>query len=355
MTKKHYLFALCVVIIAVFADAVFGRILAARISTLPLIRRWNLLSPQAPIVINTREQVRVSTAEDIQNGINSVKNKVASILVSGKDGYSQTGTALELTGDGIFMSVQSAFPQSGAVYKIKLASGQIVPITQLVLDPATELVIVKTDASGTSSASFAEVANLSPAETIFSIQNGNLPYTPAVSVGIISRLPNDRERQSFSADKYTSSVGTSGLGALTPGQIVCDANGDVVGLWDGARVLDANVLASALASYLQNKQSIVRLQFGFDYRMVLPNENDVIKNGFALLVEEPEKGFLEPAKKAGLVAGDIITKIGDQGIDASHFPEQLFMSSSSGAPVSLSVFRGKNLITITITPSKDTQ
>jgi len=71
-----------------------------------------------------------------------------------------------------------------------------------------------------------------------------------------------------------------------------------------------------------------------------------VKNGSGVLVRSVDKG--SRAEKAGLRAGDIITRVGDQAVhDTSDFTHALH--SRSGGSVNVGVIRDKKEQTLTIT------
>ncbi|MBX9837040.1 MAG: hypothetical protein K2X69_01870, partial [Silvanigrellaceae bacterium] len=61
ISKKLVLFIVLLAAVGSWLFSIFpGRYLEAKFSTWPLLSEWKILSPQAPIVINNRETIRVS-------------------------------------------------------------------------------------------------------------------------------------------------------------------------------------------------------------------------------------------------------------------------------------------------------
>jgi len=157
MTKKQAVFILiAAVVLSLLFNVFFGRWLTAKVSTLPILSRYKLVSPQAPIVINTREEVRVSDSGDVRQALAAVRSKL-SLLVSDSGGQvAVLGGALNLTSDGLFVTVKSAVDsQKLSNLKIKLDDGTLVSVTKLTPDNATDLVILKADTQNLPVANFA--------------------------------------------------------------------------------------------------------------------------------------------------------------------------------------------------------
>src|SRR6185295_4907898 len=98
---------LITIILALLANVFFGRVITAKISTLPVLNKFKLLSPQAPIVITQREEIRVSDSGDAVQAMESVRSKISSVIAVTDKKFTFAGTAVNVTSDGVFITTKS--------------------------------------------------------------------------------------------------------------------------------------------------------------------------------------------------------------------------------------------------------
>ena len=110
---KHLKIILISVVLALILNILLGRWLTAQISTIPALNRWKLLSPQAPIVINNREEIRISDSGDILQAIQDAKSKISSVVILQKGQMNLVGGAINLTGEGVFVTAGLTFAPAG--------------------------------------------------------------------------------------------------------------------------------------------------------------------------------------------------------------------------------------------------
>ena len=147
MRRLHVtLIIIITVLITLLANILVGDYIAARLATLPLIRKLNILQPRAPIVINNRETLRVSDANDAMETTNGMRTKMASLVYFDGDRLVQTGSLLNWTADGYFITTDKAFSAQGKTYAVVLNSGDVFPVKNTYADTASTLILVETDA-----------------------------------------------------------------------------------------------------------------------------------------------------------------------------------------------------------------
>ena len=154
-----------------------GRFLAAKLSTWPLLNRWQILSPQAPIVINNRETVRVEGSGDVLQAAGSVKSKISTLVeISRMTGsLLAVHSAVNLTSDGSFVTAESSFHNNNAFYVV-LNDGRQTRVTRTSLDPATSLVFFKADLDNVPVANLAGSKDLSAGDKVIFVQNSLQNY-----------------------------------------------------------------------------------------------------------------------------------------------------------------------------------
>ncbi len=346
MKLKITILFVSAVILGLLLDVLFGRFLAARISTLPILRKWNLVSPQAPIVINTREQIRESSKEDIQGAISKLKVRIANIVIENQQSLQITGSAVALSDDGIFATTQAAFPVSGASYGLVLNDGQKFTIPSLTLEQGSKLVFFKINKSGLTPISISDLHDLVSGQEVFFIKQGNMPLKAQVISARVKRVFEDLEDLTYSTSKLQSTLDVSSSEKPLPGVALSDLNGNVVGIWDGSSLIPGKYVEIYVRNFIQNKLKIEKYNLGFSYKLIFPNSNKDLGDKLALKVTEVSS----PSFESGLLVGDVIVKINNTSLATAIVPEELLWEVKSGTGVVFQVVREGVEKNITIFP-----
>ncbi len=130
--------------------------------------------------------------------------------------------------------------------------------------------------------------------------------------------------------------------SLLPGEAVINTNSEIVGLWDGKRVISADVLKTAMALYFSNSQKIVRPSFGFSYNLVTQSQSQLTGQPGGVLI----KDVSAVAQSVGLKVGDVLTKIDSQQIDESRPLEEFLEKYKPGDQLTLTVWRQAAMLNI---------
>ena len=131
------------IIFSLLVNILFSRWLTAKVSTLPILNKWHLLDPQAPIVIRETKEVRISSEGEVGQVLTNLKEQVSQIGVMEKNQFSVLGNALNFTEDGLFITSQMFINSKIPGLNLRLADGQIAPIDKVFLDKNSGLVFVK--------------------------------------------------------------------------------------------------------------------------------------------------------------------------------------------------------------------
>lgn len=350
MRKQIFIWVIITLVASFVLNILAGRFVTAYISTWGFVRHWNLLSPQSPIVINNREEVRISWSEEFQNTSLEVKNKIGSIFMLNNGELSETGNAFVVTDNGVMLSVKSAFPVQGVAYSLKLASGEMIPIEQLIVNSQTDLVFLKIKKSGLAVMSFASTSDLIAGGNVMLIRPGSFKDFYRVELVTVNRLPEDILREIKFTDNPDKTIELSGTVNLISGHGAFNSKSELVGVWNGSTFFASSYIKTIVDNFLINKEQILLPKIGFTYKYVLPNEDMVLKNRTGIRVLKPDKNFGLPSQKAGLLAGDIIYKIDNQNIDKTFLAETAWLELIPGKTLVLSVLRGKEEKTLTLKP-----
>lgn len=352
MKKLHNIIALLVIIIFILLLQVFaGPYISAKISTLPLVRKYNLLRPQAPIVINTTNEVRVNDAEDAVAAFGKVKSKLSAVLKEDNSQAQLVASAINISGDGVFATTKLAIGNTQASsLALKLANGSVVRVDKVVLDPATNVVLLQTKARDVSPAAFADSLIAAPGSRVVlaAATDNRSPYF----LDSFITLQENVSGVVF-AGSPSRQFGLQNPQGLIPGQAIVNFDGEVLGLWDGSTVIPSSVLKTVVENYFAHGGSMVRPTFGFYYRFVSDAEGALLGSGMGARLVKPQDTVPavvqgSPAEKAGLKAGDIITAVNNNKITESQQLELHLERLAPGSTATLTVQRSNGTVTLTI-------
>jgi serine protease DegQ len=334
------------VIITWLLNIFLGRFFVAKISTWPVLNRLNILSPQAPIVINNHETVRVSDSGDVAQAAGSIKSKISLLVWVANNSASVAGGAINLTSDGTFITSASAFGKTGGDYYVVLNDGRSAKVATNVLDPATSLMFFKANLSGVPTANLAASKDLSLGDKILFVNNSLQNFVDRASAGLVIFSQVDVQGQVFDSDLPRRSFGIQPDLGLLNGQVLANTNGDVEGIWNGTAIISSDVLKQAMDLYFGSGQTINRPSFGFSYSVITQAEGSVTGQSQGALVKQISG---VEAKQAGLLLGDIITSVNGSAVSESSPLEQTLQNFKPGDQVLLTVLRKNQTINLTLT------
>ncbi len=345
--KFNWSTVLVAIVLSLLFSALFGRFLLAKISTLPILNRWKIISPQAPIVIHTKEEVRISDGGDVLNAINAAKSKISSVVRVEAEQVTYLGGAINVTSEGLFVTPGSVFTTEQKNIFVLLNDGRRAEVTSSVLDPATDLAFFSAKINNVPVGALSNSAALNSGEKILFLASSPQNFQTKYLSSFVSFSQKDILNQVFDADRPSRSFGSQAVSPLAPGQAVVNLHGEIVGIWSGSNIISSDVLKGGFNLYISNQQKIARPSFGFSYTVVT-------KTDFALLnlVEGARiKSMIaaSPAAKAGLLEKDIITEINGEKINEEFLPEESLAKYKPGDKLTLNVTRGSEKISLSLT------
>jgi S1-C subfamily serine protease len=343
-----------VALLAFLLNVFFADSLVARIGTWHWVQARHLLDPRAPLVINTREEVRVSDGSDSVAAFNKSKNKVGAVVDMSNGQPNLRGSAVVATSDGRFITTTSVIagvkPEN---LVIVMFDGARYPVVKTATDTAAGLSVLETGAGSLSVTSMAQPQDLLPLARIL-LLGANADGSPYV-------LSSNLSGSEHMPDTVVSSEGPSRtlplqfVAGAMPGQAGFDLSGDLAGLWDGQRLISATIVQETLNSVLTNAGKVVRPSFGFSYRFVSSKQAALTKSTAGLLISKTPDGkpAVVPggvAAKAGLLEGDVITKVGSQAVADTALPEVLLTTAPVAKQLVFEVVRQGKTLQFTLTP-----
>ncbi len=349
MRIRHVTLIIFIAIVVTLAiNVVFGNYLAARLSTLPIIRKFNLLNPRAPIVINNRETVRVSDANDAVEAANAVKSKLSSLVYYDGSRLVHAGVLLNWTADGYFVTSNKAFSTAGKTYAVLTNNGDVFPVTAVYPDTASNAVVVATDARGLSTVDTLDNKELRPGQKILFVANSFDPSKISFLESYVRMLASDVSNVELDSDRITRGVTVQSVQPLLPGEPAVSLDSKISGIWDGDRILGTDAIRNFTNNFFTNNKIITRAGFGFKYVMVTKAEAKALQLSSGAKVTAVVAAG--PAGTAGLKEGDIIIAVKEQRLDDGLMLEEIFEGIKPGEATVFSILRAANPQTLVITP-----
>lgn len=352
MNKKLILFFVVTLVVCVVFNILAGPWIAAKLSFVPIFRKYQLFNPQAPIVITKKDDSGASSGSEMTDAIARAKSHLSSVVTIGPNSMIVNGGALNLSTDGYFLTVVSALAKDASTQSIVLNNGQSAPITAVYGEPGSNLVIVKASLNGVAVVDFASSKSLLPGTKI------GFAHNVVASSGLVnfqnsfvSSAQNATLGKVFNADKPSRSFAAQPAGSLIPGEAVIGLDGKIAGLWDGNNLVSADVANQTVKLFFNNSQKgINRPMWKFSYRNIGSVESNSYQIPIGALVASVDANG--PAAAAGLKAGDSVTAVGGQSLTEDTTLEELLANQKPGQSIAFTVVREKKLMTLTLTPTQ---
>lgn len=335
------------VIVSLLFNIFLGGYISAKLSQIPWLSKYNIVKQQAPIVINRKETVVADDGTDILDAVNSAKQRLAAVVAIEGGQMIRTGNALNITSEGSFVTTLPAFTKTGITYAVILVDGRIAPITEQKIDPATGLVFFKATATNIPVVNFAVSKEVVVGQRVVSVEQTTRSFTPNAYPAFVTSSQNYSAESIFEASSYTRTFTVQQIGATVAGGAVVNLSGDVLGLWNGNRIISSDVIKSSVNLYLSDK--LERPAFGFAYEVISASKSKLL--GIAEGARVARVVNNSSADEAGLVAGDIITAVGDKQLNDEVEFEGLLENIAPGKLVPFTVIRGQQTLILNISPA----
>jgi serine protease Do len=336
------------VAISILINLFFGRLISAQVSTWPLLNKFKIISPQTPIIINTREQVRVDNSTDIVQVFDSIKSKLGTLLVFNNNQITGIATAINLTSDGLFVSSKEALLNAKAEnLKIKLDDGSLIAINKVILDPATNLALLEGRANNISVANFGSSKNLVPAERVVLVGGSLLNFTPDFSTTFVSASQKNDFGNLKSSDFPGRGFQIQFQNQMPDGVLV-NMKSEIVGILDSkGAIVSSDIIKDFTGGFLSKEQELKRIKLGFRYKNLSEVEAQNLKVPFGAKVIDVSAGG--SSQKGGLLPGDIIFSFDNEKITVDKSLEEIVQKYKPADKVNLTVYRNGQNVTLSLT------
>jgi S1-C subfamily serine protease len=268
------------------------------------------------------------------------------------------GSGFIVTPDG-FALTNSHVVHGATDLKVTLTDGRRVAAQLIGDDPDTDLAVIRIDAPDLGPAELGDSDALRPGQVAIAI-GCPLGFQCTVTTGVVSALGRSlRARNGRLMDAFIQTDA-----ALNPGNSggpLVNTRGEVVGV-NTAVILPAQGLAFAVpvntardvAAHLISHGRIRRGYVGFGGQTV-PLVRQVVRyyqlpqaTGVLVIAVEPGS----PAQAAGLAEGDIIVRAGERPATSIEAIQRVLTQVTIGAPLTLVVLRGTELVALTAVPAE---
>jgi S1-C subfamily serine protease len=268
------------------------------------------------------------------------------------------GSGFVFTPDGLILT-NSHVVHNASHIEVTLSDGGRVPAHTIGDDPATDIAVIRIDASSLPAVQLGDSQQLRPGQMAIAIGN---PYgfQSSVTAGVISAL--GRSLRSYAGRLIEDVIQTDA--ALNPGNSggpLVDSRGQVIGV-NTATILPAQGICFAIgintakfvASRLLRDGKIRRSYIGISaqtvpiHRRVVRFYNLLKETGVVVVGLEPNS----PARAAGIREGDVIVTLDEKpvaGVDDLH---RLLTDAQVGVRGTLTLIRHTERLTLSIFPEE---
>lgn len=290
--------------------------------------------------------------------------------ISERFGFSQTtqdttGVSPVGEGSGIIFSedgyiVTNAHVISGATsLKVVLSDGMTYEAVVVGSDTATDLAVIKIDATGLTAAEFGSSSDLRVADKVIAIGNpGGMEFNSSVTIGYVSAL---NRAVANSSTGYTMNFIQTDA-AINPGNsggALVNEYGQVVGI-NSAKISATGYEGLGFAIPTDTAQPILSNLMEYGYvkdRAVLGISAQFVDSLTGRFYGLPQGMYVaslntDNAKASGLQVYDVITAIDGQGLESEAMLKTIINAKKPGDTVKLTVYRpesGESLeVTLTL-------
>ncbi len=260
------------------------------------------------------------------------------------------GSGVVVSEDGYILTNNHVVSGAERV-KVKFADGRELDGKIVGTDPATDLGVVKVEASGLTAATWGDADALEVGEWVLAVGSPFGEYDNSVTAGIVS-AKNRTNLKAVSSEQFEDFIQTDA--AINPGNSggpLVDIEGRVVGI--NSQIATRGVAQSAgigfsIPSTIARPvmESIVktgRAQRG--WLGIAPQYDGAPRGDGGVAIARVEQG--SPAERAGIKPGDVVTKVAGRSVDSWNRLRNAIAFMPPGASAEIEVVRGGKPRTLT--------
>ena len=276
------------------------------------------------------------------------------------------GTGFVISADGLIVTNKHVVDDSDAEYKIVTRDDKTYEVEKIYRDPVSDLAILKISpsaGSGFKPVEMGDSAKLKVGQFAIAIGTALGEFRSTVTTGVISGLGRGITAGSafegFVERLYDVIQTDAAINPGNSGGPLLNSAGQVIGVnvavAQGAEnigfAIPINLVKDALDQFEKTGKFASKPFLGIQYQMV--DEETAILNKVVQGAYVVEVVGNSPAAKAGIVAGDIITKFDSEDVrDTNGGLADLISKKKAGQTVSLEVWRDGETLQLTATLSE---
>lgn len=283
-------------------------------------------------------------------GVNqSMIDPFTSQTTPGQQGSNTIGTGFIVSADkGIIVTNRHVVADTSMKYTVVTKDGKKLDVQKIYRDPNLDLALVQVaSTNGLQPLQIGDSSKLKSGQTVIAIGNALGRFDNTVTTGVVSGLGRSvsaGDPYSNDSEELDNLIQTDA--AINPGNSggpLLNSSGQVIGV-DVATTEGAQNIGFAIP--INSVKTIVD-QFvtnGFVSRPFLGVRYSFVSKDVALLNNVPQGAYIEevvsgsPAEKAGIQAGDIITKIDGQTVDSDTKISDTIGAKKVGNTVTLEIW-----------------
>ncbi|OGC59254.1 hypothetical protein A2380_02010 [candidate division WWE3 bacterium RIFOXYB1_FULL_43_24] len=257
------------------------------------------------------------------------------------------GTGFIVDKNGLIITNSHVVDDPSGEYTVVTKDGKTYEATKIHLDEISDLAIIEITARDLPTVEFADSDNTKVGQMAIAIGNALGRFQNTVTVGVVSGISRQLQAGGgFGGVKtYENIIQTDA--ALNPGNSggpLVNSSGQVIGINVATSIgadnisfaIPVNTLIPILDGFLKEGR-IVRPYLGVTYTMVTPEISEIrdMPVGAFISRVSPES----PASRAGLLRGDIITKINETSLNGENSLSQVIAKAKVGDMLKLYVDR----------------
>ncbi len=264
------------------------------------------------------------------------------------------GSGIIMDEDGYIITNEHVVADATSL-KVVLYDGRTVDATLVGSDTATDLALIKIEADGLTPATFGDADELSVGDQVVAIGNpGGLVLSSSVTFGYVSALNRSIETN----NGYTVNCIQTDA-AINPGNsggALVNIYGQVVGI-NSSKIAATGYEGLGFAISINEALPVIESIKEYGYvkdRPVIGISYQFLDEQTAAYNRLPAGLYIvqvnsENAQKAGLMRGDVITKIEGKEVDSSSVIAESLQDKKPGDTLTMEVWRGQTGTTETIT------
>lgn len=264
-----------------------------------------------------------------------------------KSRQSTIGTGFIASDNGVIVTNRHVVADTNVTYTVVTKDGKKLEVERIYRDSNLDLALIKTKAEGLKPLRIGDSSKLKVGQTAIAIGNALGRFSNTVTTGVVSglgRTVGAGDPFSGQTELLDDLIQTDA--AINPGNSggpLLNSAGEVIGVnvavSEYAQNIGFAVPINSVKTVIDEFVStgkISRAFLGVNYR--------VITRDLALLNEVPQGAYIQqvvagsPAEKAGIEAGNIITKIDGESVADQNFISELIRSKKTGDKLSVEVW-----------------